>query len=146
MSGTAIIEIAARRKKAPAIQQPSEEALQRTVIAMLRWAAKPGVYFYAVPNGGQRNSIVAAKMKATGTVAGVPDIALVIDGCAHFLELKRERGGRLSDVQKAQHERIVAAGGIVATARGLDEALAILEDWGAIRKAGSGRDHQEEAS
>jgi len=28
----------------------------------------------AVPNGGQRNKIVAAKMKAEGVLAGTPDI------------------------------------------------------------------------
>ena len=31
---------------------------------------------YAVPNGGQRNAVVAKKMKAEGVEAGMPDINL----------------------------------------------------------------------
>ena len=34
----------------------------------------PECLLLAVPNGGQRNKIVAAKMKAEGVLAGTPDI------------------------------------------------------------------------
>ena len=33
---------------------------------------------FAIPNGGQRNKIVAAKLKAEGVVAGVPDLFLAV--------------------------------------------------------------------
>lgn len=38
---------------------------------------------FAIPNGGQRNKITAAKMKAEGTKAGIPDIFLPVarQGC-----------------------------------------------------------------
>jgi hypothetical protein len=34
----------------------------------------PQHIIYAIPNGGQRNVVVAAKMKAEGVLSGVPDL------------------------------------------------------------------------
>ena len=50
---------------------------------------------FAIPNGGQRNIIVATRLKAEGVKSGVPDIFLpVARGGAHglFIELKTEKG------------------------------------------------------
>lgn len=52
---------------------------------------------FAVPNGGQRNKIVAARMKAEGVKPGVPDIAWPIArGGYHalFIEMKRMKPRR----------------------------------------------------
>jgi len=38
----------------------------------------PNYLVYAVPNGGKRNSIVAAKLKAEGVLSGIPDIHIPI--------------------------------------------------------------------
>ena len=45
-------------------------------IACINWFRYqyPSYLIYAIPNGGQRNRIVAAKLKAEGVLAGVPDI------------------------------------------------------------------------
>ena len=51
-----------------------------------------GVFAFAVPNGGARDAKTGKKLKAEGVKPGVPDIALVINGAPHFLELKTERG------------------------------------------------------
>jgi hypothetical protein len=64
----------------------------------------------------------------------VGDISLVRpgDGRYHELEIKTEKG-RLSD---AQHDRLVeldATGAGRAVVYGLDDALAVLIAWGAIR-------------
>ena len=48
------------------------------------------------------------------------------------LELKAERG-RLTDIQRITHERLREAGAEVATAIGVDEALAQLEQWRLLR-------------
>ena len=58
---------------------------------------------------------------------------MLIGGRLHGLELKRECGARLSPAQRAMHHELIAAGAVVETARGTDEALAILKCWGAIR-------------
>lgn len=55
-------------------------------------------WMFAIPNGGERNPIVAAKLKAEGVKAGVPDIFLPVTkwtelftfqfACGLFIELK----------------------------------------------------------
>lgn len=37
-----------------------------------------GRLIYAIPNGGQRNKIVAAKLKSEGVVSGVPDLHIPV--------------------------------------------------------------------
>lgn len=57
---------------------------------------------YAIPNGGKRPLSVAVRMKKTGTKAGVPDMFLpVARGGCHglYIELKRQKGGRVSPEQ-----------------------------------------------
>jgi hypothetical protein len=58
---------------------------------------------FAIPNGGLRNKIIAAKLKATGVKAGVPDMFLpVARGDFHglFIELKKDQKQTLSNEQK----------------------------------------------
>lgn len=67
-----------RRTKPPGAYVGSEDAFQRTAITLVRSiAATQGVPREAVmhiPNGGQRNAIVGAKLKGMGTIPGYPDI------------------------------------------------------------------------
>lgn len=58
---------------------------------------------FAIPNGGKRTIGVAVKMKAEGVKPGVPDIFLPVAcgiWCGLFVEMKRIKGGRLSDEQR----------------------------------------------
>ena len=73
---------------------PHESAEQT---AVFQWAAyRTGVYpelelLYHVPNGGSRNPIEAARLKAQGVKAGVPDLCLPVPrGGFHglYIELK----------------------------------------------------------
>jgi len=57
---------------------------------------------FAVPNGGMRNRVVAAKLKAGGVRAGVPDLMLLTPrhGFAGLvIEMKREKGSKMSPEQ-----------------------------------------------
>lgn len=51
-------------------------------VAVVRWfdAQYPALRgrLFAIPNGGQRNLVVAAKLKAEGVRAGVPDLCLPV--------------------------------------------------------------------
>ena len=75
-------------------------------IACVRWYAMQYPLYrgllFAVPNGGSRNRIEAARMKAEGMVTGVSDLILLVPR-GHFgalcIELKTETG-RLSPAQK----------------------------------------------
>ncbi len=70
----------------------SEHNLQRAVFVHLNTRMQSGVFAFAVPNGGARDAKTGKKLKAEGVKPGVPDIALLINGAPHFLELKTERG------------------------------------------------------
>jgi len=114
------------------LAQPTEEQIQRALVGHLHARGKPGLYWFAVPNGGQRNEIVAAKLKASGARAGVPDLVLLYKGRFHGLELKRLKGGRLSSEQVKHRDEILKADGLWAVAHGLDAALDVLKAWGLI--------------
>jgi hypothetical protein len=113
-----------------------EQQVQKAVLGHLAWRAVPGVWWCHYPAGGWRSPIEAAIFKSLGVVAGVPDLLLVRDGQLYALELKAE-AGRLTDVQSDAQAKMRRAGAIVATARGVDEALGQLVLWGLIRPEAS---------
>lgn len=68
---------------------------------------------YAIPNGGKRPLSVAVRMKKTGTKAGVPDMFLpVARGGCHglYIELKRQKGGRVSPEQTQWMDKLKRQG------------------------------------
>jgi hypothetical protein len=113
-----------------------EQQIQRAVLEHLAWRAMPGVWWCHYPAGGWRSPIEAAIFKSLGVIAGVPDILIVHYGQLYALELKAQ-GGRLTDVQSDIQAAMRRAGAIVATARGLDDALGQLVLWGLIRPEAS---------
>lgn len=78
-------------------QVPSEDHEQMQLVQWFR-RTYAGVRIFAIPNGGHRHPAVAAKLKATGTSAGVPD--LFIPAWRLWVEMKRVKGGSLSAEQK----------------------------------------------
>ena len=58
------------------MKQP-EHILQVNCVNYFRLRYPKGL-IYAIPNGGQRNVIVASKMKAEGVLSGVPDLHIPI--------------------------------------------------------------------
>jgi len=87
---------------------------------------------YAIPNGGYRHQATANRLKATGVKAGVPDMCLPVPrGEYHgmYIELKRRKGGQLSEYQKWWIERLKEEGYMVVVARGCDEALQYIIDY-----------------
>ena len=76
---------------------PSEDHEQMQLVQWFR-RTYAGVRIFSVPNGGARHPAVAAKLKATGTSSGVPD--LFIPAWRLWVEMKRVKGGSLSAEQK----------------------------------------------
>ena len=72
---------------------PSEHAEQ---VGFVRWFRTkwPRVLIFAIPNGGKRNITTAKLLVKEGVVAGVPD--LFIPAWGIWVEMKRQKGGRLS--------------------------------------------------
>lgn len=117
---------AARRGKA------TEAQIQAAVLQHLQLTGAKGIVFFSVPNEGKRTASTAAKLKANGLRAGVPDLMLIRDGRAYGLELKTETG-RISPAQRACHAEFTSAGATVSVAFGLDDAIATLRKWGMLR-------------
>jgi len=90
----------------------------------------PTVRIFSIPNGGARHPAVAAKLKATGTVAGVPD--LFIPAWKLWVEMKRSKGGRLSDMQKDWIAYLEGVGHTVIVGHGFDDAMAKVQHLGKV--------------
>ena len=85
-----------------------------------------------IPNGGSRNAIEAARLKAQGVKPGVPDIFLP---CAKkgfyglYIELKRQNGGRVSEEQKSMIDALRDEGYKVAVCKGWEEAKNVIMEY-----------------
>ena len=111
--------------------EPSELSIHIAVASHLRFRARPGLVWWHTPNGEKREKRDAAKLKAMGTLAGLPDFFFLDNGRLFGLELKRNKG-RISPEQRAVSAALERNGATCATAFGLDDALAVLEGWGLI--------------
>ena len=111
-----------------------EEQLQMQVCKFLHHALEGNSTFFAVPNGGLRSRSEAARFKATGTIAGMPDICVVNDGRLIGIELKAPKG-RVSDAQLYCHERLRRARVPVTVCKSVDDVIAALTESGVPLKA-----------
>lgn len=107
--------------------------------ALCRWWAMyarsrrlPESLLFAIPNGGRRDAVTGARLKAEGVRAGAPDMFLAVprkNAPGLFLELKKQKGGRVSENQKTMHEALSQAGYPVCVCRGWDEARREIEKY-----------------
>lgn len=119
--------------------RPTEDQLQRALCQWLDSTQWEGEYF-AVPNGGKRNVVTAAILKATGTKAGVADLVFwgMPDCPLAFIELKRKDGDQNPNqikfeescrVRKAPYHVIKSDDPAVI----VDTVTGFLRAWGAMR-------------
>lgn len=114
---------------------PTEDTEQAHIFAWAAWAS--GKYpeldlMHHIPNGGKRSKSEAARFKAQGVKAGVPDIFLpCARGGYHglYIELKRTKGGKLSAVQKEWIDALRGQGYKVIVCYGFDEAKGIITEY-----------------
>lgn len=106
---------------------PPEDAEQTALISWFRLNYKNHIIF-SIPNGGTRNKIEAVTLKKTGLTAGVPDLQILKpDGSILFLEMKRQKGGRLSGSQKEMFPKIEKLGFEIIIGYGFKDAKEKLE-------------------
>lgn len=107
-----------------------EQALHRAVIQYLDAVLPADAWAFHVPNGGGRTKVEGAILKAMGVRPGIPDICIVWQGRAHWVEIKSGKG-RLSDAQCATAARLFECGCLpVLLARSLDDAATCLRVFG----------------
>ena len=101
------------------------------------WASmQEGLYpelklMYHIPNGGERNKVVAAKLKAAGVKAGVPDICLpVARGQYHglYIELKIDKG-RPTQQQKEWNDALTKQGYKAVFCWGFESAIEVIKEY-----------------
>lgn len=112
--------------------QPTEEEEQAAVIewAVLMAKQYPELdLLFHVPNGADRHPAVAAKLKRQGVKRGVPDLFLPVARQGFYglwIEMKRQKGGRVSDEQKAWMDALRGQGYMCAVCKGAEEACEVL--------------------
>lgn len=99
--------------------RPSEHDEQRGMVNWFR-SRFPAVLIFAIPNGEKRAISVAKRLKAEGVVAGIPD--LYVPQWNLWIEMKRQKGGRLSLEQKAMIEYLKEIGHTVIVGKGAADA------------------------
>ncbi len=116
---------------------PTERQVQRQILAMCG-TLFPDVWITHIPNGAHLAGNDVARFKQMGALIGdglkkgCPDLlCLWADGGGAFLEVKRPKGGVISDAQQALHERLSAIGWPVSIVHSQDEAHAALSAAGA---------------
>ena len=114
---------------------PTEAQEQRT---LFEWAAVMAQRFpvlrlmHHIPNGGSRNAIEARNLRSQGVKAGVPDICLP---CARngfhglYIELKRQKGGRVSAEQKEMLEGLREQGYKAEVCAGWEAARDVIIEY-----------------
>ena len=81
-----------------------------------------------------RADAAAAKLKAMGTLAGVPDFYVAWAGGTLWIELKAEKGS-LSIAQEVFGDRVLAIGHGFETCRSVDGVLSVLKAYGVPMRA-----------
>ena len=92
----------------------------------------PNIVLAAIPNGGARDAVTGARMKREGVVAGMPDTFLACARCGRhglWVELKRPKGGHVSESQRLLFPLLEAQGYGVAVCHGWQEARQAIEDY-----------------
>lgn len=100
-------------------QYPSEHLEQVRFVAWFR-KTYPQHRIFAIPNGGDRNRITAAKLKSEGVYPGVPD--LMVPEALLWVEMKRQKGGSLSAEQKDWRDYLLGIGHKWILAKGFEDA------------------------
>ena len=112
------------------MKQP-EHILQVACVNYFRLRYPKGL-IYAIPNGGQRNVIVASKLKAEGVLSGVPDLHIPIAKKGYnglYVELKNGKSGKVSDNQLTIMEKLQSEGYRCEVCRSFDEFRNVVNDY-----------------
>jgi hypothetical protein len=113
----------------------SEHSEQAALFEWAAWKVNQGVeplrWMYAIPNGGHRHKATAAKLKAEGVRAGVPDICLPFPAHGyHGLYIEMKVGKNKPTPSQIDYMTwLTGCGYLALVAWGFDEARVILCDY-----------------
>jgi hypothetical protein len=110
---------------------PTEHEEQRDLVRWFRRKYGP-VRIFAIPNGGYRSMSTAGKLKAEGVSAGVPD--MFVPAWRLWVEMKRQRGGRVSPEQADWIEYLESLGYTCLVCPGSENAQTQIDAFAATIK------------
>ena len=106
------------------ITQPLDKSEIQIQTEMFQWAwntyPQTRRLLFHVPNGGNRSAIEGMQFKASGVIAGVPDLLFIWNGQTYGFEVKTLTG-TVSKVQSDLHSIWEANGISVKVVRSLEE-------------------------
>lgn len=108
----------------------SEHDIQKVCVEWFRMQY-PKYLIYAIPNGGERNKIVAAKLKAEGVLAGVPDLHIPVAKQGFhglYIEMKAGRN-KPSDSQITIMDKFRNEGFRCEVCWSLDEFMKVVDNY-----------------
>jgi len=107
---------------------PTEHDEQMAVVQYLELR---NIKFTSIPNSTFTKSWkVKKRNKEEGLRAGLPDLFIIIKNKPLFIEMKREKGGVVSEYQKEWIEAINKCSGIKAyICKGFEEAKKIIDKY-----------------
>lgn len=110
--------------------------------AVVKWWADvcssyglPNEALLHIPNEGKRSVRVAAILKAEGMRPGTPDLFLAVprhNSSGLWIEMKRQKGGVVSDNQRHMMGLLEGLGYEVQVCRGASEALTTIQQYLAV--------------
>ena len=92
---------------------------------------------YHIPNEGKRSRLSGYELEKQGMRRGVPDICLPVPKGSYgalYIELKRKKGGRVSEEQRVWIDALNRAGNKALVCRGFDEARKAIEEYLNLRR------------
>lgn len=107
-----------------------ESRLQQACIKWVRYQY-PDLIIYAIPNGGKRNAVTGAILKAEGVLAGVADLFVAKatkDSHGLYIEMKTAKG-RQADSQRAFEEAVTREGYRYELCRSFEQFVAIIRTY-----------------
>ena len=107
-----------------------EHQLQVACVKWFRYQY-PNVLIWATPNGGQRNVIVASKLKAEGALAGVPDLTIALPNQHyHGLYIEMKAGNnKPTPEQKMIMEILISVGYRCEVCNSLAGFMEVVNDY-----------------
>ena len=115
-----------------AARQDREGPIHRAILDLLDLVLPGDAIYHHSPNeldmAGPEAARQIAKARKLGTKSGWPDLEIIWQGRAFFLEIKAD--SRQSEAQKDIQRDLVRAGAPYALVRSVTEAEAMLKSWG----------------
>ena len=106
---------------------PSEYEEQKTFVNWFKFNFQDLIIF-SIPNDGKRSN--GNRMVDTGLMSGISDLCILLpNGKSLFIEMKKEKGGKLSPNQLSFIDKSQSLGHTVLVANGCNDASKKLIDY-----------------